>query len=834
MEKWHQTGCVLCSQNCGIEVLVRDNRMVKIRPDKTNPRSRGYICRKGLNVFHHQHNADRLTHPLKRHGKGFQKITWEQAFSEIAGKLSNILEKHGPRSFAYMGGGGQGCHFDAPFGICFMRALGSQYHYNALAQELTGYYWVNGRMLGRQNRVPVPDEDRSDMLIAWGWNGMQSHQMPRAPLVLKEFADNPDKILAAVDPRKSQTATTANIHLALRPGTDALLIRALISLILEMGWEDKDYIRQHVSGWDKVRPWFTGFDVKGALKVCGLEYQEVEDFCLLLSTRKWCVHPDLGLIMNRHSTLASYLLNLLATVCGRFCVPGGNHLPPIVLPLGLDSDERAPGTWRTMETGFFAINGYFPPNVLPEEILADKPERVRVVLTCGSNPLRSYADTSAYEKAFRELDLLVTVELAMTETARMAHYVLPARSAYESYDGTFFPWTPKSFFQMRRPIVEPEGEPLECGEIFTGLADAMGLIPPIPDSLYQAAQKGPMDFSLAAAPWIQNTPQALQRLPFILAKTLGREMGSAHLAMLFGLLQQRLAAYKDPDGRILEPMDLFDRILNGRGLLPEYPGLLAKGPESLKKHWSTLYGLSRVRPTSAVAEADRQGFSTARAVIKALAPDRVVKVLQAAVRQRSYLPLMELSPTAVLAQEMFQAILDHPEGVWLGEGHPDNFREIRTPDGKIQVHVPELKDWLLGLSPEAETKALAPDPDFPFVLLAGRHVKTNANTLMRNPEWNKKLRDCTLLMNPADAEKLNLSDGQMVRVRTHAGHEVLELEVTDSARPGQVAMPHGSGLQYDGRVHGANVNRLTSNTHRDPLAGTPLHRYVPCRVEAAE
>ena len=171
METWHKSSCVLCAQNCGLEILVENNRIVKVRGDKSNPRSEGYCCRKGLNVAYHQHHDDRLTHPLKRVGDKFEKISWNQAITEISEKLRSIIDKHGPRSFAYMGGGGQGCHFEAAFGAPLLRGLGSQYHYNALAQELTGYFWALNRMIG--NQIAIPDEHNSEMLIAVGWNGMQ-------------------------------------------------------------------------------------------------------------------------------------------------------------------------------------------------------------------------------------------------------------------------------------------------------------------------------------------------------------------------------------------------------------------------------------------------------------------------------------------------------------------------------------------------------------------------------------------------------------------------------------------------------------------------------------
>ncbi len=125
------------------------------------------------------------------------------------------------------------------------------------------------------------------------------------------------------------------------------------------------------------------------------------------------------------------------------------------MPIGSNSDERDPKTWRTVATNFPAIMGTFPPNVLPEEILSGHDERPRAVIVSGSNPLRSYADTRAYEEAFGKLDLLVTLEIAMTETAALSHYVLPARSGYESWDSTFFAWNyPDVFFHMRPPVVK--------------------------------------------------------------------------------------------------------------------------------------------------------------------------------------------------------------------------------------------------------------------------------------------------------------------------------------------------------------------------------------------
>ncbi len=743
MKSWHKTGCVLCAQNCGIEVQVENNRMIKVRPDKLNPRSQGYVCRKGLNVIYHQYPADRLTEPMKRVGDNFESISWDQAIAEIAGKLVELVEQNGPRCLAYMGGSSQGGHMEAAFGLGILRAMGSQYYYSSAGQEFCGSWWVTGRVFGKQYNIAGPDEQESEMLIAWGWNGMQSHQMPRAPKVLSEFSKDPNRLLVAIDPHRSETANIANIHLPVRPGTDALLMKAMIAIILEEGWEAADYLRKHVDGWRKIRPWFEGFDARSAAGICMVDYHQVRELCRLMTTRRWSVHTDLGIYMGRHSTLNSHLVHILGAVCGIFGVRGGNVIPGMVMPMGYHADERNPDTWRTVTTHLPpAAAGSFPAAAMPEEILSDHPDRLRTVLVSACNPLRAYPDTSAYETAFGKLDLLVVNDIVMSETARLAHYVLPCRTFYESWDATFFPWTyPEVYFQLRRPVVEPPAPCLEAAQIHTLLADKLGIVPEIASEVYQAAQNDRMTYGAELMTWAAGEPGAMAAMPFVLAQTLGRQWDSAAKAALWGLLMTAPKMFQE--------------------------------------------------------NAARAGFE----------------------------------PGIDQGDRIFQALLDTPQGLWVGRADADNpMGSIRTPSGKIEIHIPELAAQAEALNAESEAEDLRLPDEFPLILSAGRHMKFNANTLMRNPAWNKDRRACTVAVNPADADALGLTDRQQVRVTTEAGSDVGELQVSESVRPGCVLIPHGFGLIYEGRTYGINVNRLTKNTHRDPI-GTPLHRFVPCRVE---
>jgi anaerobic selenocysteine-containing dehydrogenase len=538
MSEWHRTSCVLCYHNCGIEIQTSGHRIVKVRPDKEHPRTKGYACRKGMRIAHYQDHRERLTHPLKSDGIRFTKISWDQAIDEIAAKLRGILHRCGPRALAYMGGGGQGCHVEAGFGRTLLTAMGSQYHYSALAQELSGLFWVNGRAYGRQNIHAGADLDRAKNFLVIGWNGYVSNAgVNRARERIDEFSKDPAKRLIVVDPLQSETARKANKHLKIRIGTAALFLKSLIAVILQEGWENKEFIAKHCQGFERIVGWFKDFDVASALKVCGLDPGDVREVARIYASEPTAMRTDLGLLMDRQSTMNSYLEMILMAVCGRIGTPGGNVFPGHLMPLGPHSDERDPRTWRTVETNIPAIMGYFPPNVLPEEILSRKEERTRALIVSGSNPLRSYADTLLYEKAFGTLELLVTIEVAMSETARLSHYVLPAKSAYEKWDAAFFGITfPEVYFQVKHPCCDTEGECLEEGEIFTRLADALGVLPEIPDSLYQRAHEDRNLFAMELLQHMGTDKRVARFLPFIVAKTLGRELGSAHLSALWGLL----------------------------------------------------------------------------------------------------------------------------------------------------------------------------------------------------------------------------------------------------------------------------------------------------------
>lgn len=529
----HHTACILCSRNCGLLVEIEDKQFKKIRGDDDCPSSKGYICQKAARLTHYQHHADRLTHPLKRTSDGrFVQVSWDQALGEIATKLNRIKREHGGKAFAFYGGGGQGNHLGGAYNQQMLRAMGSRYRYNALAQEKTGDFWVNGRMFGSQKCHTTEDVEHADYLLVIGANPFQSHGIPNARDTLKHFKNDSTKTLVVVDPRKTETAKTADIHLQLKPGTDAYLMAAILSIIVREGLHDEAFVRDRCHGFDEVKAELLQVPIEDYIRIADVSVDAVYEVARgYARAARGCLRIDLGIQQSLNSTLNSYLEKLLFLVTGNFGIQGGNNLHAALMPVISDSDERKPSTVKTVRHGMFPISGVYPPNLLADEIDHDHPDRIRALFVDSGNPAVTIADTTRLEAAFKKLDLMVVVDVAMTETARHADYVLPASSQYEKVEASGFNLEfPENYFQLRHPLFEPTGESLPEAEIYTRLLEHMGCIPkrfPILEFIARHEPKATGHVLFLVALTIKMlTSRELQKVPSsVLYRTLGKAMG---------------------------------------------------------------------------------------------------------------------------------------------------------------------------------------------------------------------------------------------------------------------------------------------------------------------
>lgn len=541
MGEWKKTWCGYCGVTCGLEMEVEDNKIIRVRPDPDSPRSRGYCCRKGRSAKYQITHKDRLLYPQKRVGDHYERISWEQAYREIGEKGRKILDEHGPRSFAVLGGGTTS--FQTPMGVIgpMMKAIGGQYVTCPVGVEFMGAWWSNGRIFGSQLHMLEPDDRNAEVIVYWGGNTYVTHQIINSRAICREFSENPDKMVIVVDPRLSETARMADMHIMPRNGSDALLLRGLIALILKNGWQDQKFINSYAADYAKILPWFSGVDIDECFRVCGVPRAQMEEFARILTKKRWGMHQDLGLYFGRHSTVDSYLCNLLMIICGMMFVKGGNIPLERVITVPC-SDERDPKTWRMPVTGRFPVLGMFPEGAFPAEILGDNEDRIRFCISSLANPARGYPDSRAMEEALKKLELYVAIDYVETESTRLADYILPGMSVYEG-DGDFNFFTlnyPEVVFAARRRVVRAPGEAKEDTQIFAELSQALGLLPELPESLYKAAEEAVrtgdrMTYFLKVAAWLAKTKMKyFDQAATVIALTLGKAYGSAARAISWG------------------------------------------------------------------------------------------------------------------------------------------------------------------------------------------------------------------------------------------------------------------------------------------------------------
>lgn len=544
----HPSACILCECNCGIKITVEDRAFTKIRGDEGHPGSAGYTCEKALRLDRYQNGRHRISTPLRRRHDGtHEEVSWDDAITEIAQRLRAITDDHGGERIFFYGGGGQGNHLGGIHGRALQAALGAHYTSNPLAQEKTGEMWVDGKLYGGHTRG---DAEHSEVVLFLGKNPWQSHGFSRARPTLREIARDPERSMIVMDPRRSETAAMADLHLQVRPGTDAWCLSALLGIVVQEGLVDHAFINVHTSGAVDVLAVLAAVHVPAYAERCGVPEDLLRTAARRFATASSaCTFEDLGVQQSPHSTLVSYLNKLLWILTGNFGRPGTMHLHSSFAPV---AGAQGAGSGRgksTPVTGARIIAGLVPCNSITEEILTDHPDRFRAMWIDSSNPAHSIADSARFREALEALELVVVVDVALTETARLADFVLPAASQYEKYECTFFNVEfPQNTFQLRPPVLPPLEGTLPEPEIYARIIRALGVVEEqVLDSLRTSAAQGRGSYRDAFFGMLATRPDLMGLAPYLVQDTLGPALPEEHrpAAAVWGLAQ--LCAMSQPD-----------------------------------------------------------------------------------------------------------------------------------------------------------------------------------------------------------------------------------------------------------------------------------------------
>jgi len=318
----------------------------------------------------------------------------------------------------------------------------------------------------------------------------------------------------------------------------------MIAIIINENLVDLDFINKHTVDFEKIKKSFSTIPIREYIEKSNLDYELVRQVTIgFAKSKKACVRVDLGIQQSIHSTLNSYLEKLLFIVTGNFGKEGANNLHTQLVPIVGHSDEPENGGKTTKVTGMKEIGNFFPPNILPAEIDNEHSDRIRALIVDSANPILTAADSKAYIKAFKKLDLLVVIDVANTETAKMADYVLPTQSQFEKWEAAFFTLDfPTNYFQLRKPIVKALGNTLSEPEIYKRLLVAMNLFPKKLSFLEFMAKihsRFPSFglFPVALKIYLILFPKLKKSILIVLYETLGKTLkdGARNAVMLWGV-----------------------------------------------------------------------------------------------------------------------------------------------------------------------------------------------------------------------------------------------------------------------------------------------------------
>ena len=454
---------------CGLEVTVVEGRVTHIRGDERDVWSRGFICPKGAVLGELQHDPDRLRHPLVRRGDRFVEVSWEDAYAEVARHLQPILRSDGIAAVtSYIGNPTAHNHSLSRYVPAFIPMSGIPRVYSAGTVDQWPKNVVGALMYGGMWSIPVPDIDRTDYLVIMGANPAASQGS------LLACADVMGRIRAirqrggsvvVIDPRRTATAERADEWLAIRPGTDAAFLLAVVHVLFEEGLVQPGRLAGLIDGIDEVRRLSRDFSPEAVTGRCAVPAGTIRRIARdLARAPRAAVYGRIGTCTQEFGTLASWLVEVVNILTGNLDREGGAMFSnPIAWSvLTLRPPEFADGfefdRYRSRVRGAPEVLGQFPVSCLAEDIATPGPGRIRGLITIAGNPVLSAPDASRLDAALPMLDCLVSVDNWLNETTRHAHVILPGCGVLEQphYDEIIWSWAVRNGGKYSPPVFDPD------------------------------------------------------------------------------------------------------------------------------------------------------------------------------------------------------------------------------------------------------------------------------------------------------------------------------------------------------------------------------------------
>jgi len=480
----HYRACNICEAICGIEITANGEQRLDIRGDKDDPFSRGYICPKAVALQDIYYDKDRLKYPVRRTADGWQRIGWDEAFDEVAQNLKRVRAKYGRNSIGtYLGNPTVHNYGALLFAPQFLRSLRTRNKFSATSVDQLAHHVSAYLMFGHQLLLPVPDLERTRYFLILGANPVISNgslmTAPGMPRRLKEIRERGGKVIL-IDPRYNETARLADRHLFIRPGTDVLLLLALLHVVFEERLTRLDHLESFTKGVKTIADLVIQFPPERVAATTGIQANEIRNLAREFAAAESAVcYGRIGVSTQEFGGVCQWLINVLNIVTGNLDRPGGAMFTlPAFDPITAPESLAARGSFarrhsRVRKLPEFA--GEFPVVALAEEILTEGPEQVKALVTYAGNPVLSTPNGRELDRALASLEFMVSVDFYINETTRHAHIILPPTSSLERghYDIAFHVLAVRNTAKFSPALFQPGDDTREDWEILLELQTRM-------------------------------------------------------------------------------------------------------------------------------------------------------------------------------------------------------------------------------------------------------------------------------------------------------------------------------------------------------------------------
>lgn len=517
-----KTYCRFCHAYCPMQATVDDSRLVALEPDPDNEVYGGYTCIKGRQLIEQLDHPTRLRQSQKKQADGsFAAIGAEQALDEIAAQLQTILDRYGPRSIASYNGTysfqNSAAHDVAR---AFHAAIGSPSYYTSVTIDQPAKVAIGPARMGWWNGGSHMWND-SDVALVIGNNTLVSHfSMPGGipsfspHHALREGKKRGMKLIC-IDPRVTEVASRADLHLQVRPGHDAAVVAAIIAQVLSEDLHDTAFCAQHTDGLERLREQTRRFTPEIVASAAGIDPQQIVAAARLFAAGpRGSAVTGTGPEMGPHPNLLHHLVQSLNAICGRHYREGERLPNPGILTPAAPRAAQATGPqpqWLTDGVKsrvsdalgeIVVLSPYGPLREMPTAVIADEmllpgDGQIKALICVGGNPLLAWPDQQKTHAALASLELLVCIDVKMSATAQMAHYVLAPKLCLEREDVTLLTdiWHDKPYGQYTRAVVQARGDEIEEWEFFWAMGKRMGLQLELPNGPVDMREK-PDKFAL--------------------------------------------------------------------------------------------------------------------------------------------------------------------------------------------------------------------------------------------------------------------------------------------------------------------------------------------------